>query len=495
MSTPTRKTQTVVDKRTRSKIRQVVGGSGTNLSIAAEFNVSVRTVQRERVRAKRNEELPGLPEHRKRSQKPRYNEIEKVVSDTFYACRSNGLPVSGPHLQLLAREECQKLTLRGDLPAHMRAKYANATFGASWLKGFKERNSLRLLRINGERASVPIDYDTLMEPVRRFVAEKGIPPTRIFNWDETGLFYRAMPQYTLAGHDDTGAGTKADKSRITCVLSVNGDGTNSSIVLIGKSKNPHGTNMDFWRRQGIRYFSNSTAWMTKTIFLTLLSDFDASISEPAILLLDNFSGHSIDDVQQFTNVLPVFLPPNTTSKTQPLDAGIIASFKLHYRRKLMEFVLQRVREGGFRSNELSLARVTPWISEAMRAIKPGTIQKCFNRTLQLQLFEARPETCSANDDTMHELEVLEGQMEEFLNRDVQPENVLQFAQQDVTCSENQHEDYQPSEENETIHIAEPAVLLKRLDEYFEYFMNTNCTEEVCYLHAIRRRLLSHLAFK
>jgi len=319
------------------------------------------------------------------------------VAEIFCACRANGFPVTGPHLQLLAKEECRKLIASEDTPEEIRGKYASATFGDSWLRGFKSRHSLRNLRISGERASVPLDFEALMAPVVSFIQDKGIPPSRIFNWDETGLFYRAMPGYTLAGRDDTGAGAKADKSRITCVLSVNGDGTHSSVVLIGKSKKPHGTNPNFWEHLGIQYFSNSTSWMTSTIFSTLLQKFDASLTEPAILLLDNFSGHSVDAIQSCTNILPVFLPPNTTSRTQPLDAGIISTFKLNYRRTLMKFVVRRVRDGGFRMNELSLARVSPWITEAVHAIKPETIRKCFARTLHLGIFETGTDTAFSEE--------------------------------------------------------------------------------------------------
>ena len=39
-----------------------------------------------------------------------------------------------------------------------------------------------------------------------------------------------------------------------------------------------------------------------------------------------------------------FLPKNTTSRLQPLDAWIIQSFKSKYRKKLMRYVIARVKE-------------------------------------------------------------------------------------------------------------------------------------------------------
>jgi hypothetical protein len=40
-----------------------------------------------------------------------------------------------------------------------------------------------------------------------------------------------------------------------------------------------------------------------------------------------------------SNMTLVFLPPNVTSIVQPLDQGIIASFKIQYKKKRFRWVL------------------------------------------------------------------------------------------------------------------------------------------------------------
>jgi len=40
-----------------------------------------------------------------------------------------------------------------------------------------------------------------------------------------------------------------------------------------------------------------------------------------------------------------FSPPNTTSKIQPCDAGIIRAFKVHYRRRFYSRILQMIEVG------------------------------------------------------------------------------------------------------------------------------------------------------
>lgn len=64
-----------------------------------------------------------------------------------------------------------------------------------------------------------------------------------------------------------------------------------------------------------------------------------------LLLLDNFSGHKVGvqlvgGKQGLSNVRIEWLPPNTTSHWQPMDQGVIASFKLQYRRQFVAYIIQ-----------------------------------------------------------------------------------------------------------------------------------------------------------
>jgi hypothetical protein len=61
--------------------------------------------------------------------------------------------------------------------------------------------------------------------------------------------------------------------------------------------------------------------------------------------MDNFSGHElavqlVGGLQGLSNVRIAWLPPNTTTEWQPMDQGIIASFKLQYRRLWVESKLR-----------------------------------------------------------------------------------------------------------------------------------------------------------
>ena len=84
------------------------------------------------------------------------------------------------------------------------------------------------------------------------------------------------------------------------------------------------------------YQNNKKAWMLTTLFQEWLQEFDYQISikhnrQRVLLLLDNCTSHKLDSNLILENVEVYFLLPNTTSKLQPMDSGIIMSFKKHYR--------------------------------------------------------------------------------------------------------------------------------------------------------------------
>ena len=72
--------------------------------------------------------------------------------------------------------------------------------------------------------------------------------------------------------------------------------------------------------------------MTGAIFDLWLSEWNRELykqKRKITLLVDNAPGHIADD---YDNIELVFLLPNTTSKLQPLDQGIISWVKREYRR-------------------------------------------------------------------------------------------------------------------------------------------------------------------
>ena len=64
--------------------------------------------------------------------------------------------------------------------------------------------------------------------------------------------------------------------------------------------------------------------------------------------------HLVFSTLQLSNTIVDFLPPNVTSVVQPLDQGIIASFKVQYKKWKWVFSLF-----GFSTTHQDLRRIVP----------------------------------------------------------------------------------------------------------------------------------------
>jgi len=119
-------------------------------------------------------------------------------------------------------------------------------------------------------------------------------------------------------------------------LCANADGSHKlPPLIIGKYANPRCFKNVNISNFPMIYRSNSKAWMLTTIFQEWLQEFDYLMAckhnrQRVLLLLDNCSSHNLQGLI-LPHVEVYFLPPNTTSRLQPMDAGIIMSFKRHYR--------------------------------------------------------------------------------------------------------------------------------------------------------------------
>jgi hypothetical protein len=91
--------------------------------------------------------------------------------------------------------------------------------------------------------------------------------------------------------------------------------------------------------------NNKKGWMNAQIFREWLYWFDAKMEGRKVaLLIDNFSAHEsgLEIVKKeggLSNVEVIFLPVNATSYCQPLDQDIIRSWKAHYRRRWVQYIV------------------------------------------------------------------------------------------------------------------------------------------------------------
>ena len=70
-------------------------------------------------------------------------------------------------------------------------------FSPGWLYKFKRRNGIKERKLQGEESSADLNAITEALPLLKDKCTR-YPPERIYNMDETGLFYRLEPDQTLA---------------------------------------------------------------------------------------------------------------------------------------------------------------------------------------------------------------------------------------------------------------------------------------------------------
>ena len=154
-------------------------------------------------------------------------------------------------------------------------------------------------------------------------------------------------------------------------------------LVIGKAARPSALKKKnvLLKNLKIEYYNNTRAWMNGPIFHSYMKNWNDELVRQRchiLLLIDNVPSHIIDE---YSNINIQFLPPNTTSKIQPLDQGIIRSVKCAYRKTIQVQYCSRVENYEevkqiMQSFDFVVAVNT--LVDAWVGVKPELIQTCFH---------------------------------------------------------------------------------------------------------------------
>jgi hypothetical protein len=97
--------------------------------------------------------------------------------------------------------------------------------------------------------------------------------------------------------------------------------------------------------------------------------------------MDNFSAHFVD--YEPTNIRVEPYEPNMTPFVQPLDAGIIRTFKAKYRSEFCQRALDREEAGEADLYDISILEAMLMSKRAWRAVKHESIMNCWAHTKTL----------------------------------------------------------------------------------------------------------------
>jgi hypothetical protein len=211
---------------------------------------------------------------------------------------------------------------------------SDSNFKASWqwLSHFRTRRGLQKMLLHGEGAEVDkndLELLSTLEELYSIIAQ--YDPENVYNMDETGLFFRLLPRYSiLMSNKDISStrGKKKAKDRVSLIVCTNASGTHKiPCVMIRKPKELVCIKDRHWP---VPYFNQAKAWMDmetcwKWFNEVFVPKVKRRTGRPVLLLMDNAPGHF--DAFERNNIRVVFFPPNYTSWKQPCDMGIIATLK------------------------------------------------------------------------------------------------------------------------------------------------------------------------
>jgi hypothetical protein len=382
-------------------------------SVAKNYGVGISTVSEWRKNRKKIEQwcsvLASPAPQRKSMKKGEYNKIDETLYLWFTQQRDRGIPISGPILQQKAIEIGENLPVIE----------APDTFTASdgWLSRWKRRHGIRQLNICGEKLSAnQAEVENFKQKFKLIMEEEEYTPDQIYNCDETGLYYKMLPSKTLAGKNEhSAAGYKKNKDRVTILACGNFSGRHKlRLMCIGKSAKPRAFKNVLPNVLPVYYQNQKSAWMDSTLFKKWFHEefvpgvekFLKKSGQPrkALLLIDNAPSHASENELRSNNIKVMFLPPNVTALMQPMDQGVLENFKRHYRRNLLESILERVDGGeGLMDclKAINLKNVVYWAADAWNKVKSSTLQKSWAKIIHQE--DLILETNDEEEVPLHEM--------------------------------------------------------------------------------------------
>ena len=168
---------------------------------------------------------------------------------------------------------------------------------------------------------------------------------------------------------------KSSKVRLTGLAASNALGEKLPMLVIGKSANP--SCFQHIKSLPCKYTNQAKSWMDSDIFTRWLKELDRTMiveGRKITMIVDNCPAHPHVEGPQAVEL--IFFPPNTTSKLQPMDQGVIRSLKAKYRSAVVKLYINRI-ESGQELPKISILDAMKFLVQAWNRVTKDTVQNCF----------------------------------------------------------------------------------------------------------------------
>lgn len=253
-----RKKQTYLSIKDKTEILDYLKRGQSAASLAKKYGVVKSTISKlkknEAKLKKFVEHSDIVPSNRKTLRPSEYPLMEEHLYRWITKKRSENVPIS---TQIVLEQA-----------KFYHSKYEHGEFNGSlgWFAKFKVRHGIRYLKICGEKLSTaPELIEPFVKELKEYISANGLLKSQIYNADESALFWKMLPNKTLAmGMERAIDGRKVLKQRITFMPCSNATGEHKmKLLAIGKSKNPRAIKNAVIE---IDYASSQRGWMTSNLF-------------------------------------------------------------------------------------------------------------------------------------------------------------------------------------------------------------------------------------
>jgi len=354
----------------------------------------------------------------KRMRLPLDQSLDDAVYKWICQLRSSGLAVRGVEIQAAADRLAKQLNIN------------NFKASSGWLFRFKRRHNLTNKKICGKSLSADNEViETFRKKLNDILKAKNILPSQLYNYGETELYWRALPDSTQVSkaHKNT-PDWKINKDRVSVLLCANADGSHTlKSVIIGISKKPRAIK-NIMDKLPVHYYNSKNARFTSDITIDwfhkkavpeirryqteILKIPDNKVK--ALVLLDNCPAHP--QVEHLTSddkkITCMFLPANTTSLIQPMNQGVIYTAKRLYKKKFLNEILEveepaageEDKRGDKTLQNLKDYNIRSMIynfASAVKDIKPSTLMNSWKKLLINE--EVEPDISELETEDFHKI--------------------------------------------------------------------------------------------
>lgn len=342
------------------EILAFVEQGGSQGAAAEKFGVS-RTAVTKMVKEKDAISAQATSDSTNHRKVLQYQHKLSIIEDMLYKWQvqvefeAPNLKVTGDLLQNKAMEFRNKILadFSSDLPDEVVVSLTDFKASNGWLHRYTQRRNVRSMSKN-EHHSVSADptyVEKRMERIRSQLSLAHVPLQCIWNIDEAVIRHR-----TTSSRVDAPINLDSrSQEKMTVAFGVSAAGEKLNLQAIGASSQPASLKeVDPVLTFGVYYHGQRKACQDSSTlmhFVNLMNHEARSRKQIWYILLDNCPSHmaaasildpsgSYDSGFRVDSVVLIVLPPNSVSSLQPLQLGVIRSFKVAFRREMLRTILE-----------------------------------------------------------------------------------------------------------------------------------------------------------